>query len=77
MDDDDFFNVENISMRFMRSDILPLALGLLEGIAGAIHSTTVTAYNVAARHANHKHQQDDFRRAAELDIETITEGDDG
>jgi hypothetical protein len=79
VDDDDiyFTDVEETSMRFMRCDIAPLVLSLIEGIAGAIHATTVTAYNVAARHANFMHEQAVFHEEAAIEIETMTEGTDG
>jgi hypothetical protein len=78
VDDEDFFpDVEDTSMRFMPCDVLPLALGLLEGVASAIHASTVTAYNVAARHANFKHNQAVFLEEAAIEIETLTGEADG
>ena len=75
MDDDDDY--EKRSMRFMWVDIPPLLLGLLEGITGALHQSAVIAYNVAARHANFKHDQAAFREEAALEIETLTGDTDG
>jgi hypothetical protein len=77
VDDDDYLDIETRSMRFIRADIFPLILGLIEGIAGAIHASTVTAYNVAARHANHMHEQAVFREEAAIEIETLTGETDG
>lgn len=68
--DDDYD--EDRSMRFLAADIPPLVLGLLEGILGAVHAASVTAYNVAARHANFRHEQELFREEAALEIETLT-----
>jgi hypothetical protein len=75
--DDDYDDYETRSMRFMRCDIAPLVLGLVEGIVGAVHATTVTAYNIAARHANHKHEQAVFYEEAAIEIETMTGETDG
>lgn len=75
MDDD--YDVETSSMRFMRCDIAPLILSLVEGITGAVHATAVTAYNVAARHANHMHEQAVFYEEAAIEIETLTGENDG
>ena len=76
MDDDDF-DVETSSMKFMAVDILPLILGFTENVLGALHSTAITAYNVAARHANFKHEQAVFREEAAIEIETLTGEVDG
>lgn len=73
MDDD----VERINMRFIAADIPPLILGLLEGIAGAVHQSLVIAYNVAARNANFQHDQLTFREEAAIEIETLTGETDG
>ena len=75
--DDDYSDYETRSMRFMKADIAPLVLGLFEGIAGAVHASAVTAYNVAARHANWRHEQAVFHEEAAIEIETLTEGTDG
>lgn len=72
MDEEEY---ETRSMRFMRCDIAPLVLGLIEGIAGAIHASTVTFYNVAARHANHMHEQAVFQEEAAIEIETLIAGE--
>lgn len=76
MDDDDDY-VETRSVRFLKADLFPLVLGLIEGLTGAIHEAAQLAYNVAARHANHAHEQDAFRREAALEIETLTGDTDG
>lgn len=68
MDDDDY---ETRSMRFLAADIAPLVLGMVEGIVGAIHAASVVAYNVAARHANFRHEQETFREEAAIEIETL------
>ena len=68
----DDYDDEDREMRFLAADIPPLVLGLLEGILGAIHAASVTAYNVAARHANFRHEQELFREEAALEIETMT-----
>lgn len=72
MDDDDDTRVT--THRFTRVDILPLVLDLLEGVLDALHKSSMLAYNMAARHANYKHEQAKFRTEAALDIERITEG---
>lgn len=74
MDEEEY---ETRSMRFLRADIAPLILGLIEGITGAIHATAVVAYNVAARHANHMHEQAVFYEEASIEIETLTGEADG
>jgi hypothetical protein len=68
---------ETRSMRFIRADIPPLFLGLIENLAGAIHASTIVAYNVAARHANHMHEQAVFHEEASIEIETLTGEADG
>jgi len=75
VEDDDWTDVETRSMRFMKCDIAPLVLGLVEGLVGAIHASTITIYNLAARHANHIHEQAAFREEAALEIETLTTGE--
>jgi hypothetical protein len=74
VDDDE---IETRSMRFIAADIPPMVLGLLEGIAGAIHQSLVVAYNVAARNANFQHDQLTFREEAAIEIETLLEETDG
>ena len=69
--------VERDSMRFIKADIAPLVLGLLEGIIGAIHQSVVIAYNVAARNANFQHEQLTFHEEAAIEIETLTGDVDG
>lgn len=72
MDDEEYEVQASTARQFIKADLWPLTLGLLEGLLGALHSASVTAYNVAARHANFMHQQDAFRKEAALEIETIT-----
>lgn len=66
--------------RFVLVDLLVLSLHFVSEVAGAFHSTSVAAYNIAAQHANYRVDQRDFREQAARDIETLTttgEPDDG
>lgn len=72
MDDD---TTTQTAHRFTRVDVLPLILDLVENVLGALHDTSLLAYNMAARHANYKHQQAKFHTEAALDIERITGAD--
>lgn len=67
--------VETNSMRFIAADIAPLVLNLMVNVVGAVHSSLITAYNVAARHANFLHDQATFREEAAIEIETLTTGE--
>jgi hypothetical protein len=68
---------ETRSMRFMPCDIAPLVFGLIENVLGAVHASSITIYNVAARHANFKHEQAVFYEEASIELETLTGENDG
>lgn len=74
MDDDEEFEVEeeHFARKFRRADLAVLALGLVHGFVAAMHETTMTAYNLAAAHANYMVNRDTFAEEAALEIETIT-----
>lgn len=76
MDDDDEYEVDHLSRRFRKADLAVLALGFIHGIVAAAHETTMTAYNLAAMHANYVVDRDKFHDEATLAIETIT-GEEG
>jgi hypothetical protein len=60
-------------------DLMVLSLHFVSEITSALHSTAVTAYNMAAQHANYKIDQREFRDQAARAIESMTTGetDDG
>lgn len=78
MDEDEFEeNEEMNSHKFRAIDAVVLTLGLVHELVSAVYQTTMTAYNLAAAHANYIVDQDNFRKEAALDIETITGEQDG
>lgn len=78
--DDDFEPVvvsRPAQRRAIAFDLVVLGAYVLDELAGALHSTCTAAYNLAAMHANHLHEQATFREEAALEIETMTGEFDG
>lgn len=63
--------------RFQASDLVVLTLDLVTNLIDAIGQTGYKAYNVAAMHANWRHEQRRFHQEAAQAIESITESTDG
>ena len=73
--DEEFEYEEIMSRRFRKADLAVLALNLVSDVIGAVHQTAMTAYNLAAAHANYCVDRDNFHEDAALAIETIVNGE--
>lgn len=76
MDDDDD-DYGPVTRRMLPVDYVVMAAFFFDELAGAVHRTATKAYNLAAMHANHIHEQATFREEAALEIETLTGEVDG
>lgn len=65
------------SRRFRKGDLIVLALDTAYNFVGVMANTLAIARNLAGMHQNYRVDQDNFRRQAALDIETITGEQDG